>query len=84
MTAATTQAPQPRRAYVKKDPPCPACGHRRCHVIDPRPIDFGVERTRRCEKCGTRFLTVELVVRYVGPGPQRESGDGNGLDEGRP
>lgn len=41
---------------------CPACRYSECGVIDSRPSDGFIRRRRKCDSCGCRFNTVEVIV----------------------
>ena len=42
---------------------CPFCGEENTKVIDSRPADdnSSIRRRRKCEKCGKRFTTYEMI-----------------------
>lgn len=48
--------------------PCVSCDSTRTRVVDTRPIDDGVRRTRYCPKCRRKFSTHEL------PAPASDDG----------
>ena len=41
---------------------CIYCGHKKNSIVDSRGNNKSVKRTRLCEKCGKRFMTVELPL----------------------
>ena len=41
---------------------CVYCGYKKNAIVDSRGNNEAVRRTRRCEKCGKRFVTVELPL----------------------
>ena len=42
---------------------CPTCKHPGSHVFRsmPLPDGTGIRRTRRCDRCGDRYSTIELL-----------------------
>lgn len=55
---------------------CPACGQRCSGVVfNTRELDGYRWRRRRCELCGRRFSTVEIVIP---PGVESEEPPGRG------
>jgi len=43
--------------------PCPVCGERQSKVLRTVPKDHGLQRIRRCAKCGLRFVTGETTTK---------------------
>jgi len=40
---------------------CPKCGYSgKQHTVDSRPRDWGVKRTRVCDKCNYKYSTIEV------------------------
>ena len=52
---------------------CVVCGSMESTVRNTRTIDEGmaVERRRTCNKCGTRYLTIEAFDRIISPRKNR-------------
>lgn len=41
---------------------CPTCTSPNGHVVDSRPVSYGVRRRRVCDACGNRWTTQETIA----------------------
>lgn len=44
---------------------CPACGEYENGIVDSRPWNGTVRRSRKCKRCQTRWVTIEVSADFM-------------------